>query len=182
MKIIVKTSEGAHIVEVTMENMITLSAAALALAGIAIEIKPEPAEPACPVPLAEARPVPPKKVGRRPHAAPLAPHSSLSVGGSEKSSRHKICAVCGKGFLDKSPSNKRKICTKIACKKAWKKRANDTYRNKRLGKPVKEIACMQSSVNPADPGLTDQQREDLKAKRLATLKALADKHKYDNAD
>jgi hypothetical protein len=191
MKIIGRTDDRGFVTVISMEEMIKLMGASQTLNEIVVNQIPITHFTQYPEKPAEATTTP--ATAQQRHDAGQAAQSSLppspavakkktrraraSAAPTKKPhDRHKTCAVCAKGFLDKSSSHRRVICEKIACKKEWKRRANVAYRTSHMGKPGKEIACLKASVVPANSSITD-----MKAQRLATIKAIAEKHKFDNA-
>jgi hypothetical protein len=164
MKIIGRTEDGGRIVEISTEELIALAGAAKTLVHICSSMIPvAPGEQ--PLEGRERNGVSPACNAMRSIAGRVCGSNGFSdrsvgkeitgrtarrsVPTKETSNRHKTCEICGKGFLDKSRSNNRRICENTACKKEWKHRANVAYRKNQVGKPAKEIACLTPAANPA---------------------------------
>jgi hypothetical protein len=189
MKIIGRTESGARLVEITTEEIGSLSDAAQVLASITLEITPaiqlakEPPD-ASPEPARRASPEHGRRVARHSMARSKGRARSPSApSGSEP----RLCLHCKQPLPKNAGANMRyhKECYKLLAReqarKAWRK--NHPGCKPRLAAdrgPACAAGPADRLPNPADPFLTDEQRAALKAQRLATIKAVADKHKYDN--
>jgi len=163
MKIIGRTNEGGVLLETSLEDYVGLIAAGLTLFRLpALTLRPVNDVP-CPVPVA-----PPD------HPYPIVLknviHKTAAKTKISKGDRHKKCEICGDPFMDNSPRNQRKICTKQKCVKERKHQWQNAWlKNKNKGKTIQAPAARVVDVNPADPMLTDEER--VKAARLAGIRA-----------
>jgi hypothetical protein len=199
MKIIGRTESGARLVEITTEEIGSLSDAAQVLASITLEITPA-IQLAKEPPDASPEPALSKAEGQSRRGSPeparrVARHSMARSKGRARSpsapsgSEPRLCNHCKQPLPKNAGANMRyhKECYKLLAReqarKAWRK--NHPGCKPRLSVdrgPACAAGPADRLPNPADPFLTDEQRAALKAQRLATIKAVADKHKYDNAN
>jgi hypothetical protein len=164
MKIIGRTNDGGGVLlETSIEEYTGLLSAATALVGLptlmiegprlAQVAPPDHPYPSIPPPIHN------DKATKRPIKTKVS-----------KGDRHKKCEICGDPFVDNSPRNQRKICTKQKCIKERKHQWQNAYlKYKNKGKTIQAPAVRVADVNPANPMLTDEER--VKAARLAGIRA-----------
>jgi hypothetical protein len=83
----------------------------------------------------------------------------------------RVCEFCG----GKLPPGKKSNCGKPECKRAAKKRQNQRYNAARAKRVEERVARRQTGLrmpqtNPSDPFLSDDDRAELRARRLDVIK------------
>ena len=162
MKIIGRTEAGARLVEITTEEIIALNAAAQALKSMNLDcviVSPEvPAE----------LPIQPEKGKIRGSLLIRRAFNKLKT--SKTLCGKRLCLCCEKPLPKNAHPSMKTHNGK--CKKMYAREyARNHYREKN-GIAILEHATVVPQGNPADPGLTNQQRLKLKANRENILKTI----------
>lgn len=166
MKTIGRSFSDGVLLEVSLEEYAALRASALALSGLPELLSPAPTEAAPPAPPTPERIRPCKvKTAKRP----------VKTTKAILSPRHKKCQICGDPFVDDSMGKTRTVCKKSSCLKArkrlyqaaWLKKSGKKTTAVRKAPAAGQPLAPAQTINPADPALTDEQREQIKRERLA---------------